>query len=287
MTGEGSDGVDLTGKTIVVTGANSGIGFEIASYLASKNANVNLFCRNEARASAAVDKIKMATNNENVQFTVCDVSSKTSVEKCANTIDELDVLVCNAGVLKNEREVTADGFEVTVASHLIFGSYYLTKLLMPALRNNKGRVIYVSSGGMYNTKFPVWTKALSLPPEGFSGNMAYAYAKRGQVLLAERFSAEELSVNFVSCHPGWVDTPAVEEAYGSSKRYLEPMRTPWQGAEGICWLASCKDSCLERGGFYLDRSPQKKHLGSRTENTEKEVGELVSKLEECCQFKDA
>lgn len=61
------------------------------------------------------------------------------------------------------------------------------------------------------------------------------------------------------------------------------MRTPWQGAEGICWLATCADKELERGGFYLDRSPQKKHLRSATKNSKEEVDEMMIKLDEVCK----
>merc|ERR1719454_1783892 len=112
-------------------------------------------------------------------------------------------------------------------------------------------MVAVSSGGMYNTKFPKWEVATSL--EGaYSGNLAYAYAKRGQVLLMERWAAEHPEVKCVSCHPGWTDTPAVDEAYGSQKRFLEPLRTPWQGSEGIAWLCVAPGAELESGAFYLD-----------------------------------
>mmetsp|Transcript_30873 Transcript_30873/g.80587 ORF Transcript_30873/g.80587 Transcript_30873/m.80587 type:complete len:141 (+) Transcript_30873:824-1246(+) len=116
--------------------------------------------------------------------------------------------------------------------------------------------------------------------------MAYVYAKRGQVLLAERLSTKVPDVTFVTCHPGWTDTPAVEAAYGKQKRLLEPMRTPWQGTEGIAWLCACKRSELVGGEFYLDRSPQRKHLagaffteGSFTKNTPAQVDEMMDTLQ--------
>ena len=82
----------------------------------------------------------------------------------------------------------------------------------------------------------------------------YAYAKRGQVLLCERWSAMYPSVKFVSCHPGWTQTPAVDAAYDAkTKAYLEPLRSPWEGAEGIAWLCAAPAEELEAGAFYLDR----------------------------------
>ena len=69
-------------------------------------------------------------------------------------------------------------------------------------------------------------------------NLKYAYAKRGQVLLAEQWSKEysgDNKVKFVSVHPGWTDTNAVDDAFGDNASYLKPLRTKWEGAEGITW----------------------------------------------------
>lgn len=77
----------------------------------------------------------------------------------------------------------------------------------------------------------------------------------------------------------------MEEAYGDMKSYLNPMRTPWQGAEGVAWLMATDQSNIESGALYLDRKPQVKHLagpffteGTFTKNTESEVDELIENL---------
>lgn len=193
--------------------------------------------------------------------------------------ERVDVLVCNAGVLLNDRKESSEGLEITFASHLLGGSYLLSQLLLPQLKaaNDQARVIFVSSGGMYNAKFPDWATATS--SEGtaheYDGNLAYSYAKRGQVLLAEQFTKDIPEITWVSAHPGWTNTPAVDDAYGDQKKYLEPMRSPWEGAEGITWLMAADRSVLKSGEFYLDRKPQRKHLagpffseGSYTKNTQ-------------------
>ena len=108
-----------------------------------------------------------------------------------------------------------------------------------------------------------------------------------QVLLAERFTKQFPKVKWATCHPGWCDTPGVEAAFGRSKAILEPLRTLWQGTEGIAWLCGCAVDEIEGGGFYLDRATQPKHIagpffteGSYTKNTPEQVDELMQLLEE-------
>lgn len=108
-----------------------------------------------------------------------------------------------------------------------------------------------------------------------------------QVLLAERWATEFPEVAFVSAHPGWTATDAVDAAFGDQKKLLEPMRNTWEGAEGICWLIATDRSNLESGQFYLDRKTQKKHIagpfmseGSYTKNKPAEVDTMMQNLEE-------
>lgn len=300
---EDADNIDLNNKIIMITGANSGIGKEMATYAASKRAKVYMLCRSAERAEKARQEILAETgaDEDKVKTLLADVGELSEVRNVVSEFqsmeEKLDALVCNAGLLLNTLETTKEGNEVTFASHLLGGSFLLSTLLVPQLKaaGEQARVVYVSSGGMYNTKFPKWEIATSsgkyASPEKYSGNMVYAYAKRGQVLLAERYATEIPEVAWVSCHPGWTDTPAVSLAYGSQKKYLEPMRNTWEGAESICWLFATDRSNLKTGAFYLDRSPQTKHLagiamteGSFTKNSSEEVDEMVKKLRELCRL---
>jgi len=204
--------LSLVGKVAMVTGANSGLGFEVAQYLARRGAEVHLVCRSAQRGEEARQAIVAASGNSNVHLLVCDCGLESDVRAAWASFSQgvaaprLDVLVCNAGVLLNERTLTSERVEVTLACHLLFGTYLLGKLALPALEATPGsRMVAVSSGGMYNCRFPSWEVAASLEG-GFSGNLAYAYAKRGQVLLCERWAEEHPKVKFVSCHPGWTAT---------------------------------------------------------------------------------
>lgn len=261
-----------------------------------------MLCRSQARAEACRDEIVQATGNANVHVLVGDVSLEADVRRCweefaehsggaAGVVPRLDVLICNAGALQNEKTLTSEGVEVTFASHLLFGTYLLGMLAMPSLEATpESKLLVVSSGGMYNTCFPDWEVATSTsqdPSVTYDGQFAYAYAKRGQVLLCERWAAAHPRVTVVSCHPGWTETPAVTAAYGDSQKYLQPLRTPWQGAEGMVWLCVAPPEKVESGAFYLDRSPQVKHMagpffteGSYTKNSKASVDAMMQKLKD-------
>jgi dehydrogenase/reductase SDR family member 12 len=312
------DGVDMTGKVVVITGANSGLGKEVATYVTSKGAKVYMLCRSVERAQNARDDIiKAATGTDSkdvdnskdvedrVQILAVDVGELSSVRTVVKELQQrepsIHCLVCNAGVLLNEQQNTVDQqLESTFASHLLGGTYLLTSLLLPQLQSTPdSRVVVVTSGGMYTTPLPNWdvmtsytssNPASSAKPKNFKydGTMAYAYAKRGQVALVEEWSkqfASSDSPKFVTVHPGWTDTPAVADAFGDNAKYLQPLREPWQGAEGVAWCTAVPSSQLVNGALYLDRQVQKKHIagpfmseGSFTKNSPIEIQAFMNNL---------
>jgi dehydrogenase/reductase SDR family protein 12 len=253
--------INLDNKVFLITGANAGIGYGITHFLASKNATIYMVCRNKERGQAKRDEIVEQTKNEKIHLLIGDCGLEKDVRRvwdefCTRrrSMDlplSLDCLICNAGALSNELTFTEEQIETTFATHLLFGTYLLTNLALPVLQSTpSSRVVVVSSGGMYTTKFPEWEIATSQKGT-YSGQLAYAYAKRAQVLLCEQWTKLYPSVKFLSCHPGWVDTPGVDSAYGDTKSYLEPLRNTWEGTEGIIWLAVAPDTELRSGEFYL------------------------------------
>lgn len=298
----GSDGVDLNGRVIVITGANSGIGKEMTTYAAAKGAKVYMVCRSKERAEKARDEIISATKNENVKVVEADVSEFSSIRKAVKVLQaqesKIDCLVCNAGALLNDKRVTSEGNECTIASHLIGGSYLLSNLLLPQLKttndsistSNTGRVIFITSGGMYLTKFPSWDIATSTSDTvKYNGVDAYSFAKRGQVLLAEENAKVHPNVEWVTAHPGWSLTNGLKEAFDdNTQKYLEPTRNTWEGAEGITWLMDTNKKVVN-GELYLDRKVQVKHMagpffteGSFTKNTDTEIKNMMEQLKTTC-----
>eukprot|EP00933_Yihiella_yeosuensis_P044245 TRINITY_DN39356_c0_g1_i1.p1 TRINITY_DN39356_c0_g1~~TRINITY_DN39356_c0_g1_i1.p1 ORF type:complete len:325 (-),score=48.73 TRINITY_DN39356_c0_g1_i1:52-1026(-) len=279
------DSVNLKGSVHVVTGANSGIGREIAQYLAGRGGKVYMVCRNAERAEKEREAIAKSTGSDSVHVLIADCGIAADVRRVSQELKEkeekgISSLVCNAGAMTYTRTLTSEGHEVTYATHLLHGTYLLTEELRPLLEKEDGsRVVVVSSGGMLNVKYD---HGLATGAKGsYDRQLSYAYAKRGQVLLCEHWAKHSNSkIPFVSCHPGWTDTPGVDFAYGSTKKWLEPMRTTWEGAEGICWLCVAPREELESGAFYLDRKPQDKHVVSWTANKEKDIEDMVAAMKE-------
>lgn len=292
----GADDADLTSKVVVVTGANSGLGKMVSTYCAAKGARLYMICRDKDRGEKARQEIIQETSADstNVQVLLADVGELSQVRKVAAEIQEkenkIHAVVCNAGVLLNDRQVTSEKNEVTFACHLLGGTYLLSSLLLPQLQaadDKEGRVVIVTSGGMYNSAIPSWDVMTNSNPEKkkYDGTMAYTYAKRGQVVLAEEWTKQYPDVTFVTVHPGWSDTPAVTEAFGDSKKYLEPLREPWEGAEGVAWLVQAKRANITSGELYLDRKTQVKHLagpfmseGTFTKNSKDEISAFLDNL---------
>jgi NAD(P)-dependent dehydrogenase (short-subunit alcohol dehydrogenase family) len=265
--------VDLSGRRCLVTGGNSGLGFETALALADLGADVSLLCRSVERGEAAADGIRERTGNRRVQVAEVDLGNLDSVRAFVDRIDEapVDVLVHNAGLLVDERTETPDGLELTFAVH-VAGPHLLTRLLQSRLaRSDDARVVWVSSGGMYTRRLqvhdPRWER------RNFDGVTAYAETKRAQVVLAEMW-AEELRgdgtvVN--AMHPGWADTPGVRSSIPRFFRWARPiLRSPAEGADTIVWLAASEPGRTLTGKFFLDRKPRLTHLLPFTGETEEE-----------------
>lgn len=250
--------VDLTGRRILVTGANGGLGFATASALAARGATVHLLCRSLERGEAARARI-----DGDVHVDRIDVSDLGDVRRFAGSFepDHVDVLIHNAGVLPSERTITDDGLELTWATNVV-GPFLLTHLLAPCLRG--GRVIHVSSGGMYPVRLTTSDTRWERRP--FDGVRAYAETKRAQVVLTEQWAERLDDVAVFAMHPGWADTPGVASSIPGFHRVMRHrLRTPEQGADTIVWLAISGEG--ESGGFYFDRAEAPKHMMSRTRET--------------------
>lgn len=276
----------LDSRVVVVTGATSGLGLAAAEGFARLGATVWLVGRSEARGERARAAVVERTGNRNVHVGLCDLSDLGSVRQFAARFaaqaERLDLLVNNAGVLTQERELSADGIELTFATNVL-GPFLLTNLLLPLLeRSAPARIINVSSGGMYTQRIRV--DDLQSEHGEFDGSRAYARTKRAQVILTESWARrlEGRGVVVHSMHPGWADTPGIRSSLPRFHRLVGPLlRTPEQGADTIVWLGAADEPGASSGRFWHDRRPRPTHVLPRTGETAQDRERLWA---ECCRL---
>ena len=207
---------DLTGRTIVVTGATSGIGRQAAEQFARLGTHVVISGRDSAKARRVQAEIALHTGSSALTIACADMAELDQVQAMADQLlaahPRIDVLVHNAGALTGHRAVNPAGIESTVASQVL-GPFLLTSRLLGALPEGRpGRVITMASGGMYAAGLTV--DHLQMTDADYRGSDQYARAKRAQVTLNEMWSqrVDRTAVVFHALHPGWADTPGVEAA---------------------------------------------------------------------------
>ncbi len=249
----------LDGKTVVVTGATSGIGHAAALQLAAAGRAALVLVGRDA-GKLADTKADIVADSGNIEVAVhrADLSligaTRALGRRLLNSEPRIDVLVNNAGALFSRRELSGEGLERSFALNLL-SPYVLTETLLPALAPCS-RIINVAYGGMVLK--PLKLDDLNYAQGRYSGSKAYARAKRGLVALsldwAERLQPRGIAVH--AMHPGWVDTPGIIAALPKFHRAMRPfLRTPEYGADTIVWLASAAAAAQCSGNFWLDRQP--------------------------------
>ncbi|MEV6832739.1 oxidoreductase [Amycolatopsis sp. NPDC051102] len=222
-----ADITDQSGRTILVTGANSGLGLRTAEVLAGKGARVFLACRSAERGAKALDRIRAVAAGAEPELIPLDLSELASVRAAAASVrdrtgDALDMLVNNAGVMATARGRTADGFELQFGTNHL-GHAALTWLLLPALRGGRhARVVTLSSLAAVGARIHLEDPN----SEHRRYNPATAY---GQSKLANQVFAMELDrrlraagddVLSVAAHPGYTATGL---GSGMARSYRNPV----------------------------------------------------------------
>ena len=248
----------LAGRTVLITGPTSGLGREVAREVAALGARVILVGRDQAKLDAVRNELSGASGEDRYPTVVADLGSlagiRDVVSQVTATEPRLDVIVDNAGAIFPERRVGPDGMEATFAL-MVAGPFALAAGLLPLLRANDGRVIAVTSGGMYTQSLDLDDLQSSQAGE-WSGPAAYGRAKRAQTALirewGRRFAGS--GVTFNAMHPGWTDTPGLADSLPGFYRLMGPLlRSVEDGADTIVWLAAHPESAGWTGQLFLDR----------------------------------
>lgn len=247
---------------VVVTGASSGLGEATALGLAGLGARVHLVGRSADRLAAAAGRIRAAVPSADLVAHAADVSDLDSAGRLADAIaaqvDALHALIHCAGIMPARRTFTAGGSELAFATHVL-GPFLITLRLRAVLAaDGDGRVVFVSSGGMYSAAL---SDDLDSGIGTYSGVRAYARTKRMQVTLAELLGAElnrPADPVVHSMHPGWAATPGVSDSLPGFDTIARPiLRSPEQGADTIVWLAAAAPPARSTGRFWHDRRPRR------------------------------
>ena len=203
-------------KTMLITGANSGLGFEAAKQLAKQGHEIILLCRNKEKGETAVAEIKTFSGNQNIHLYTANLSSQKAVEAVSQQIKrdftKLDVLLNNAGGVFNNFQLSEDGIEMTMANNH-FNYFWLTYYLFDLLKNGKdARIVNVASDSHYSAK-KIDIETFYQKKGRYFVLSAYEQSKLANVLftysLAEKAKPFNITVN--ALHPGFVYTPIGEK----------------------------------------------------------------------------
>ncbi len=246
---------DQAGRVAIVTGANSGIGYESAKTLAARGATVIIASRNEQRGSKAMENLRREVAGATVELMLLDLASQASVRAFAEAFkarfDRLDLLINNAGVMMPPmRQETEDGFEIQFGTNHL-GHFALTLLLIDRLcATEESRVVNISSSAQNSGKLDLDDLQWTTRP--FRRMASYGASKIANMLftleLQRRFGEAGVFTIATSAHPGWTATNLQRASL--LFRMLNPIfgMRPWQGALPSLYAAVAEGA--EPGGYY-------------------------------------
>ena len=254
----------LKGKTYLITGANSGTGFQASKILLSRGAKVVMLNRNPKKSADAIETLKKEIgNNADISFVQMDLAILASVRKASEEILEdisrIDALMCNGAIAQVPRqEFTVDGFESQLGVNH-YGHFLLQGLLYPMIEESKGRIVVVGSEG-----YKMGIKTIQFEDmnwdKNYHQNNTYCHSKLAQIMsvyeLQDRLKkAGKKDVKVYACHPGSSATSLIKTSGNLSTRImfglmsLSPMV---QSAEKGAYpeLMCATEENLDQGGFY-------------------------------------
>lgn len=279
----------MKGKTVIITGGNTGIGLATAKELARRGADVILTSRDDAKGEAAKAEIE-ASVGRSVRLERLDLASFTSIrafaERILETTPRIDVLINNAGLILDTHQRTEEGFEAMFGiNHL--GHFLLTDLLLDRLRASApSRIVVLASDAHYRAKSGLDFDDLMSERGTFRGFDVYAKSKLANVMftraLARRLEDTGITVN--AAHPGVVatefagkeDTPGIIGVFfGLIRPFL---RTPEKGAATSVYLASSSEVEGVTGRYFADCRQKPPSRPARDDQATERLWEVSERL---------
>lgn len=283
----------LDGKTVLITGANTGIGKETAIDLAKRGAKVILACRNVDKAKSAQADIIRLSGNNNISVVELDLASLDSVRQCAQKIIEevprLDILINNAGVMACPRWETKDGFEMQLGTNHL-GHFLFTNLLLDLIKKSApARIINLSS--MAHEGGDIFLDDLMLTKD-YTAIKSYCQSKLANVLFSSELARrlEGTGITTYSLHPGGVDTD-LQRHVGTTWPWaripfmiMGPFirtflfKTALQGAQTSIYCAVDEKAGQETGLYYSDCAVKKPSPKALDVTVAKKLWEVSAEL---------
>lgn len=251
---------DLEGKTVLITGATSGIGLEASLALARRGVRLIMVGRDRARTVQRVAEVRGRSGNRAVEWLLCDVSSQAQIRRLSqdvlNRYERLEILINNAGTVFARRTLTEDGVEATFAVNYL-SAFLLTNLLLDRIvKSAPARIVNVASSGHYSGTLDFADLGFE---RGYQIMRAYSRSKLAEVLftreLARRLAGTGVTVNAV--HPGtvatkiWTRAPLYARPILAVARRLA-MISPEKGAKAVVYLATSPE-VADSTGLYFDQ----------------------------------
>ncbi|WP_235945685.1 SDR family oxidoreductase [Saccharibacillus alkalitolerans] len=266
----------MTGKTALVTGANSGMGLATSIELSKRGYRVLMACRSRERGEEALRKVEQSGGSGSAELVLCDLADLSSIRRFAGDvhgrIDTLDVLINNAGVVSPKRQETKDGFELALGvNHL--GHFLATNLLLGLVKaSGRGRIVVVASGAYKAGRIHFEDPHLR---RSYNVVKSYGQSKLANILFARELALRTYDAGIAvnALHPGAVLTQlGVNRGTGFGQGVyrmlggLPSFQTPEEGASTAVYLADSPEvEGISREYFYRSRP---KRLGGKAEDDE-------------------
>lgn len=275
----------MNNKLCVITGANSGIGFETAKALARKGAYLVMVCRNEDKAEAARQEIIEETSNPGIDIVLCDFAIQAEIRNAAEEIKKnykkVDVLINNHGFLASERQDTVDGLEETFAVNHI-GYFMFTNLLLDMVKAaDRGRIVSVASGAHRAGEFDPENIQLD---NNFTPWKAYGNSKLFNILFTRELANQLVDTNVTAncLHPGVVATNFAQSGSWIMRTLFTIGKpffiSPKKGAETSIYLATSDKVKEVNGAYFRNKKVATPSKAARDDEAAKQLWDMSKKL---------
>ena len=255
-------------RNVLITGGNSGIGYEMALALAAQGDRVIIAARSESKSKAAIDQIKAKHPAANVEALSLDLADFGDVDRFAAVLLKkmpvIDVMILNAGLYTMKLYKLANGYEAMMGI-MHFGHFRLAQHLLGAVKTAaQGRIVVTSS--MIHKLGRIDPESFTNPKRHLTGLHAYGQAKLANLLftreLAKRLAGSKVTIN--AFHPGAVATDIYRQLPGFMQPLIRAtMLTPAQGADTAVWLATDPSLTKVSGEYFIGRKQKAGSAGSR------------------------